>query len=216
VQVFDQDPERGSSGDRFISFFHFPLGLIKASFKVLRMCHIETTKMHNQMDISSDLLLQARGQTTIITGSARGIGAATASLLNDHGANVVIADLPNLESSGVDLIQTLKHPNQAIFVKSDVTDWRSMVNLFKEAIKRFGQVDIVIANAGIMERSAVLDISVDDLGDPLESIDATRVLDVNLKGTLNSEPTNYLTSCVTIKSTLFRAYPFAAEVWYQL
>jgi NAD(P)-dependent dehydrogenase (short-subunit alcohol dehydrogenase family) len=56
----------------------------------------------------------------------------------EHGATVVIADLkPPME----EIFNT-------IFVKTDVTKWDDLVNVFQETLKRYGRVDVVFANAG--------------------------------------------------------------------
>jgi NAD(P)-dependent dehydrogenase (short-subunit alcohol dehydrogenase family) len=62
-----------------------------------------------------------------------------------------------------------------------------MVQVFKTAVKAFGRVDIVVANAALMESRPVLETEVDENGDPVESVEANRVMDVNLKGVFNSE-----------------------------
>lgn len=143
--------------------------------------------MH-QLDPDPHQLENIQGQTVIITGSARGIGAATAAVFNKHGANVVIADLPHLGDSAEALIKSLEHPGKATFVSTNIIEWKQMVHLFEETIAKFGKVDIVVANAGIMESNTVLDVELDQDGKPLESIEAIKVMDVNLKGTFNSEP----------------------------
>lgn len=74
-----------------------------------------------------------------------------------------------------------------MFVPGDIVDWAQLTSCFKAAIERFGGIDVVVANAGIMESSPVLDMNfVDENGDLKESAEAGRVIDVNLKGTLNS------------------------------
>ncbi|KXJ90095.1 3-hydroxyacyl-CoA dehydrogenase type-2 [Microdochium bolleyi] len=142
--------------------------------------------MHHQIQHSPELLASVQGKTALITGAARGIGAATACLFNKHGANVVITDLSFLRESAEQLIDTLEHPGKAIFVPGSITDWAQLRDVFKQGIAKFGRIDIVVANAGIMESNTVLDVDVDDYGDPIESAEAVKVLDVNLKGTLNT------------------------------
>ncbi|KAI1041841.1 hypothetical protein LB505_008320 [Fusarium chuoi] len=62
-----------------------------------------------------------------------------------------------------------------------------MTSLFRKATERFGQVDIVVANAGIMERKDTFALDeVDEHGELMESNEAFRVIDINLKGTLNT------------------------------
>lgn len=140
-----------------------------------------------QLDQSPSTLANLFGQTVIITGAARGIGAAAAIIFNKHGANVVIADLPRLQDTAEVLIQSLDYPERAIYMRANVTQWEDMVDLFEGTISRFGRVDMVVANAGMMESTVVLDMQLDEGGTPLESKEALEVLDVNLKGSLNSE-----------------------------
>lgn len=158
----------------------------------------------SELSFHPDLLQSASNKTVVITGAARGIGAATASLFNQHGANVVITDLPPLRDDADTLIESLHYPDKALFVPASVTDWKALTNVFKEAIRKFGRVDVVVANAGIMETSAVLDVAVDEAGEPVESKEANRVLDVNLKGTLNSEcrPRPPMSPCKTDRLTI--------------
>ncbi|EPE09365.1 short chain dehydrogenase [Ophiostoma piceae UAMH 11346] len=137
--------------------------------------------------IDPDVLAQAAGKTAVITGAAGGIGAATAALFSENGANVVIADLEFSRKAAEALITSLAYPDRAIFVPVDILNWADMQNLFKTARSKFGRVDIVVANAGIMETSQVLDMdAVDKNGDLLESHEAFKVIDVNIKGTLNT------------------------------
>ena len=137
--------------------------------------------------IDPQVLAKAAGKTAVITGAAGGIGAATAALFSEHGANVVIADLDISRRAAEALIPTLARPDRAIFVPVDILNWADMQNLFKTAVSQFGRVDIVVANAGIMETSPVLDMdAVDTNGDLAESLEAFKVIDVNIKGTLNT------------------------------
>ncbi|KAL4738362.1 hypothetical protein BDV11DRAFT_206017 [Aspergillus similis] len=132
-------------------------------------------------------LTQLGGKTVIITGGAGGIGAATAKVFNLHGANVVIADVPSSDEAAQKLIASLPYPEKALFYAVDILNWEQMLGLFHETIRRFGSIDIIVANAGIMEKTDTLDIeSTDENGNLLESTGAFNVIDVNVKGTLNT------------------------------
>ncbi len=115
-----------------------------------------------------------RGKVALITGGSSGIGLATAKLFSLQGASVVIADLQ----------EPLEKIPGSVFAPCNVTVWADVVAAFDVAIRSFGIVDIVVANAGIGERE---DIFVDEydnegqLKEPLYS-----VVDINLKGVLNS------------------------------
>ena len=130
-------------------------------------------------------LSSAKGKTVIITGAANGIGATTAHLFHDNGANVVIADLPSCEAAAQELISTLSN-DRAIFVPTNVLVWQDMIALFRKTKERFGRIDIVIANAGIMESQHLFELDLDSNGDPQEPTEHGRVIDVNIKGTMNT------------------------------
>lgn len=128
------------------------------------------------------------GKTTIVTGGSNGIGAHTVKLFSSQGSNVVIADLESTVVEAEALIDSLPHPSSALFVPTNILDWEQMKLLFRRTIEHFSRVDIVVANAGIMESKNIFDlVAVDNQGELQESVEGFRVLDVNLKGTLNSK-----------------------------
>ncbi|KAJ5625455.1 hypothetical protein N7510_001764 [Penicillium lagena] len=142
--------------------------------------------MH-QVEFDPSYLHALTSRTVIITGGAGGIGAATAKVFNEHGANVVIADIPIFEEKANEIIASLPNPSQALFVPVDILNWEEMTALFKRTIQMFGALHVVVANAGIMESAEVLNLNdVDGDGNLRESQEAFKVIDVNLKGTLNS------------------------------
>lgn len=142
--------------------------------------------MH-QFDFSPDVLEGIATKTVIITGSARGIGASAAALFNAHGANTVLVDLPSSRPAAEDVIASFVEPKNALFIPANVTAWSDLVVVFQLTIKTFGKVDMVVANAAVMESAPVLDVSVDESGNPIESAEAIKVLDINLKGTFNGK-----------------------------
>ncbi len=105
----------------------------------------------------------------IITGGARGIGAATAELLAGEGAQMIIADV--LDDEGQALAE--KIGPKAVYRRLDVTspeDWSAAV---EEAEARFGTLNALFNNAGIVLFSGVEDCSPEDF---------KRIIDVNLYG----------------------------------
>jgi NAD(P)-dependent dehydrogenase (short-subunit alcohol dehydrogenase family) len=174
------------------------------------------TIMH-QVQFDEDLLEKLASQTAIITGAAGGIGAATARVFNENGANVVLADLPAFEGMARKVIASLPHPSKAIFVPANIVHWEQMTEVFKHTIQTFGAVHVVVANAGTMESQDILNVEdVDDQGDLRESNDALRVIDVNLKGTLNSMldiigPSHILTLCI---DTDYSLSSYSSETGY--
>ncbi|KAJ5729211.1 uncharacterized protein N7483_003719 [Penicillium malachiteum] len=138
------------------------------------------------IEINPSLFASASNKTVLITGAARGIGAATAALFNQQGANIVLTDLLQFKDIANELISTFTYPDRAIFAPANIVDWSQLSAAFKSGIQRFGEIDIVIANAGIMESSPILDFDIDENGDLKEDEEGGRVIDVNLKGTLNT------------------------------
>jgi NAD(P)-dependent dehydrogenase (short-subunit alcohol dehydrogenase family) len=126
-------------------------------------------------------------KTVIVTGGAGGIGAQTIRSYHSAGCNVVIADLSFAKNAAETLILSLSEPKRAMYHPTDIVNWGDVRALFRETKKRFGQVDIVIANAGLMESKEFFDFEEDEGGELKEPTEAYKIIDVNLKGTMNSE-----------------------------
>lgn len=136
-------------------------------------------------NLDPSLLQSLPTKTVIVTGGANGIGLEAIKQYHRNGANVVIADLANSRQQAEDAIAALGDPSRALFVPVNITIWEEVQQLFKLAIEKFGRIDIVIANAGIMESRKFFDFEVEENGD-LRDDASGRVIDVNLKGTMNS------------------------------
>ncbi|GAA1965842.1 SDR family oxidoreductase [Catenulispora subtropica] len=101
-------------------------------------------------------MIDLTGKTAIVTGGASGIGRATATLLAELGAGVVIADL------NPDLGEEAAKEIGAAFVRCDVSQAADCDAVVAAAVERHGGVDVLFNNAGIIRRSTVLDIAEDD------------------------------------------------------
>ncbi|MFN8459343.1 MAG: SDR family oxidoreductase [Anaerolineae bacterium] len=87
------------------------------------------------------------GKVAIVTGSGRGIGAATAKLLAQHGARVIVSDLdeaPATETAAV--IQAAG--GDAIVFCGNITDPAFPATIVQQAVEHFGTLDILVNNAG--------------------------------------------------------------------
>jgi NADP-dependent 3-hydroxy acid dehydrogenase YdfG len=147
------------------------------------------------INLNPSLLASLEGKTAIVTGGANGIGAEIVRLFHSHGANVVVADLSFAQSAADALIASLSP--KVVFIPTDILDWASMTSLFIQTKAKFGSIEIVVANAGIMESHMYYDFQdVDEEGNLREPKEWYKVLDVNLKGTMNSE-SNLLKSIIT-------------------
>ena len=97
------------------------------------------------------------GKVAVITGAAGGIGREAALLFSAEGASVCVADV--LDEQGK---QTASECRDAIFQHVDVTDDASVRALYDATVERYGGVDVLYNNAGVMppEDGSVLDIDV--------------------------------------------------------
>jgi NAD(P)-dependent dehydrogenase (short-subunit alcohol dehydrogenase family) len=132
-------------------------------------------------------LPNGKPKTVIVTGGAGAIGAETVRSYHSYGCNVVIADLPYAQDAANNLIGALGDGGRAMYNPSDTTDWENMKSLFRETKKRFGQIDIVVANAGLMESKGFFEFKEDSQEELEEPAEAYKVVDVNVKGTMNSK-----------------------------
>ncbi len=93
--------------------------------------------------------MRLKDKVAVITGGARGIGAATAKLFAQEGAGVVIGDV--LEAEGWATAQEINDAGgRAWFVPTDVSDEAQAQHLIEESISKFGKLDILVNNAGVL------------------------------------------------------------------
>ncbi len=109
-------------------------------------------------------------KTVIITGGSEGVGAATARLFAEAGANLMLVarGKKNLEL----IAEELRDKTRVEIFAMDVSDSEACVDLFKKAQFEFGRVDILVNNSGYNKRGDVETVDANDLG---------KIIDVNLK-----------------------------------
>ncbi|MGG7566777.1 SDR family NAD(P)-dependent oxidoreductase [Rhodovulum sp. DZ06] len=113
-----------------------------------------------------------QGQTAIITGASKGIGRAIAELFAEEGANVVIT--ARHEGPLNDTAEAIRASGgQALAVTADSADPDAPSAVFKAAIDAFGEVDIMVNNAGVGEMFAVEKTTDDHF---------QQIMDINLVG----------------------------------
>ena len=101
------------------------------------------------------------GKVAIITGGARGIGRAISLQLAQDGAAVAVADL-NEEGAGSVAREIAEAGGRAIGAHVDVTDAPSTAALVERAARELGRLDVMVANAGIIQVKPFLDITTED------------------------------------------------------
>ena len=119
--------------------------------------------------------MRLKDKVAIITGSARGIGQATALKFAVEGARVVVCDLDRKAVDEV-VAQITASGGRAVGFTLNVTDKASIAAMVKGVIDKYGRVDVLVNNAGIVD-DAMLRKMTDDQFE--------RVIDINLKGTYN-------------------------------
>lgn len=106
-------------------------------------------------------LIHVRGKVALVTGAAKGIGAACAATLAGHGASVVVADIDQQAGRAVaDAI--VKAGGIAVFMALDVTDeaqWQATVS---SVVDRYGGLDVLVNNAGIAIVHTLLETSLEE------------------------------------------------------
>ncbi|WP_200954130.1 glucose 1-dehydrogenase [Massilia sp. Root351] len=118
-------------------------------------------------------------QVAIVTGASRGIGAAIAQRLARDGYAVIVNYAGNAAEAR-DVVGAIEaHGGDALAVKADVSDAGAVKAMFDSAVERFGRVDVLVNNAGIMPPSLPSLADTDD-----QTFD--RLFAVNVKGTFNT------------------------------
>ncbi|KPQ07482.1 MAG: Short-chain alcohol dehydrogenase of unknown specificity [Rhodobacteraceae bacterium HLUCCA12] len=120
------------------------------------------------MSSSAEWESTVNGKVVLITGASRGIGAATARLFAEKGARLGLAGRPGAA------LEAVARETGATLLPCDVSDFAAVEGAVKTMIDRFGRLDVLINNAGVIEPIALM-----EQADPAEW---GRQIDVNLKG----------------------------------
>jgi NAD(P)-dependent dehydrogenase (short-subunit alcohol dehydrogenase family) len=116
--------------------------------------------------------LRLDGRVAIVTGGARGIGAAVGSGLAEAGASVLLADIDESGAQATARRMTARG-QEAAAARLDVTDLRSTETMVDVCLERWGRIDVLVNNAAVVTTGTVEDTSAEDW---------RRVIDVNLTG----------------------------------
>lgn len=112
------------------------------------------------------------GRVAVVTGAGMGLGQATALLLAEAGAKVVVSDI-NQAAGEETVAQITGQGDEAVFVTADVRLAHDAQHMVSEAVSAFGRLDILVNNVGVQVNASVLETT---------EAQWDTVLAVNLKG----------------------------------
>jgi NAD(P)-dependent dehydrogenase (short-subunit alcohol dehydrogenase family) len=117
--------------------------------------------------------MRLENKVALISGGARGMGAAEAKLFAGEGAKVVIGDV--LDEEGRQTEAAINEVGgECLFISLDVTDESSWQQAVRETVSRFGKLDILVNNAGVGGGGAIVENTTVEAWD--------RIMDINAKG----------------------------------
>lgn len=102
-----------------------------------------------------------KGKTVLVTGGSRGIGAATVKLFMQTGANVAFNYNKNYRLSEQLADSCEKYEGEIYFNECDVSDYQEVNGFIQRVLNKFGQIDVLVNNAGIWEYDRIEEMTVD-------------------------------------------------------
>ncbi|ONM46476.1 SDR family oxidoreductase [Nocardia donostiensis] len=128
----------------------------------------------NPLNLLAGPSYDVRGKTALITGAGQGIGRKVADILYRRGASVALVDVDAAMAGRA----ASALGERAYSIAADVADRADMQRAVEETVRRFGRLDVVVANAGVTPRPATLRTMDPDEFD--------RVMAINLNGVFNT------------------------------
>jgi len=125
--------------------------------------------------------MRLQDKVALITGGAAGIGKATAIRFAEEGGSVVICDV---DQKAAEMTLAELGPDAAFF-RVDVTDRGSVDSWVKSVLEKYGRIDVLVNNAGIVRDSLLVKIKEGELIRQMPEDDFDLVVAINLKGVFN-------------------------------
>lgn len=115
------------------------------------------------------------GDVAVVTGGTSGIGRAISQTFADHGATVVVTDITEEPRSGAQpTAEAIEESGgEATFVEADVTDHDEMLALADTVVEKYGSLDVMVNNAGILAESKLHETNPENWN---------KVIDINVNG----------------------------------
>lgn len=127
--------------------------------------------------------MRVENKVVIITGAGSGIGRETAKIFAKEGAKVVVTDVDENAGNGTveEIIKILADDpdctGDVFFARLDISDREEAKNVVRETIDRYGKIDVLINNAGIIKDALITKMSEEQWDN---------VININLKGAFNA------------------------------
>jgi 3-oxoacyl-[acyl-carrier protein] reductase len=122
-------------------------------------------------------MIRLDNKVVLVTGASRGIGAVLAEAIAAAGAKVII-NYAGSKSAAEDLAKKISGTGaEAIAVQADVSKAEDVKRLFDLSIEKFGRIDVLINNAGIMINKPIKDVTDEDF---------TKQFETNVRGVFNT------------------------------
>jgi 3-oxoacyl-[acyl-carrier protein] reductase len=118
-------------------------------------------------------MAKLNGKTALVTGGSRGIGAGIARCLAADGANVAITYTKGTDAAALVVADIERAGGRAIAIQADAVDPIAVNAAVEQTIAAFGQLDVLVNNAGTAIPKPFVDASIEELD---------RVVDINLRG----------------------------------
>lgn len=114
------------------------------------------------------------GKVAIVTGASSGIGRAIAQRYAQDGAKVVVADTREEAIEGETTVRQIEAAGgEAIFISTDIADQQAVITMMRQAVDRFGRLDILVNNAAVYTSTNLLQTTPEQWA---------KVIDVNVTG----------------------------------
>ncbi|EPR73564.1 3-oxoacyl-[acyl-carrier protein] reductase [Winogradskyella psychrotolerans RS-3] len=121
--------------------------------------------------------MKLENKVIIVTGSSRGIGKEIAIQLAKNGAKVIVNHSNSTTEAEDTVLKITNDGGTAFAVKADVSNRDDVTQLFDKTIAKYGKVDVLINNAGVMISKEIKDNTQDDF---------SKQFDINVRGIFNT------------------------------
>jgi 3-oxoacyl-[acyl-carrier protein] reductase len=136
---------------------------------------------------------ELNGKVALVTGASRGIGSAVAERLGRDGFTVIVNYSGSAAEADALVSKIAANGGRALAVRADVSDARAVREMFETATAKFGGIDVLVNNAGVMLLANIADF---------EDAVFDKQIAINLKGTFN----NFSSSVVGLLQPTYAVY----------